>query len=459
MTLDSIAASDTVSGAGGPATRDGYAVNCNPNPYCTFYRPGAVVHAAPVTTTADLAVWGFGIPGLSVHASGRAAGDLSSADHWPGTGSHVQLLEGYAQYAADHWSVQLGRQTVTMRFGFTGFDGGRATLRDARHGLELTAYGGWGLWRSAPLPVTSPALNPLDEFRPPQRTLVAGAGGGWSTTLFDTRLAYEREVDPSVSYFVSERVGASAVLRPGAGITLAGGADYDIAQGWWGSAEATLGYVVRDGRIGVSAGLHRYRPHFDLWTIWGAFSPVPYTAVEGTATARPLARFEIRVRGQHYRYANTETATPLVQAQGSGWRFSWTATYTPAANWVMEGGYRAEFGPGAASRGFDGEVTYAMGERLSLSAHAATLDRPLEFRYDRSSLDLVGLAGNYQPVPRLQIQMDASRYAEDRARPDAGAFSWDQVRLSARVVLLFGGGADLGGLPPAVRGMPEKGAP
>ncbi len=452
VTLDSVAASDT-------ATVAGYALQCNPNAYCTFYRPGPVVHAAPVSTTADVTVWSLGVPGLSVRAIGRAIGDLSSGDNWPGTSSHAQLLEGYAQYAAERWTAQLGRQTVATRFGFTGFDGGRVTVREPRRGLDATAYAGWGLWRGGALPVTSPALNPLDEFRPPERTFVAGAGAGWTSARVDARFSYEREVDPSVDYFVSERAGLDVVARPYAGVTLAGGADYDLAQGWWGSASATLGYTAPSGRVSATAGVRRYRPHFDLWTIWGAFSPVPYTAVDGSVAVKPLARLALRARGEHYRFATSETATPLVRVESAGWRFSWGATYTLAPAWVLDGGYHAEFGPGASSRGFQGGVTYAGGDRLSLTAHAATLDRPLEFRFDESSLDLIGLAVDCRPVSRLRVQLDASRYAEDRKRPDPGAFSWDQVRFSARVIMLFGGGADLGGVPPAVRGMPVKGSP
>src|SRR5207247_10790635 len=98
------------------------------------------------------------------------------------------------------------------------------------------------------------------------------------------------------------------------------------------------------------------------------------------------------------------------------------------------------------------------GARLSLTAHAATLDRPLEFRYDAASLDLIGLAADYRPAARLRFRLDASRYAEDRTRPDPGAVSWDQVRVSARVILLFGSGPEAGSLPPAAQPRPERGS-
>ena len=460
VAFDSIAVGDTVTGPNGAlVSPDGYAVSCNQNRYCTFYRPGGIVHAAPVTTTADLTMWGLGIPGLSVRAIGRAAGDLSSGDHWAGTTSHVQLLEGYAQYAAERWTAQLGRQTVETRLGFTGFDGARLALRDSRRGLEVSGYAGWGLWQGATLPVTSPALNPLDEFRPPERTILAGAGGSWTTSHLDLRVIYQREVDPSTDYFVSERAGVDAVVRPYRGVTLTGGADYDIAQGWWGSAQAQLAYSAPTSWLSASAGVRRYRPHFDLWTIWGAFSPVPYTAFDGSVTFRPVTGLQISTQGERYSFANSETATPLVSVESSGWRFSWRAAYTPGKAWAVDGGYQAEFGPGASSRGFEGGVTYTAANQLSITAHGATLDRPLEFRFDEASLDLFGLTADYRPMSRMRIQLEASRYAEDRKRPDAGAFSWDQLRVSGRVVLYFGGGNADAGLPPAVRAMPERGSP
>ena len=82
VTLDSVAANDSVTAAG-------YALQCNPTGFCTFYRPGPIIHAVPVTTTADVTVWGLGVPGLSVRAIGRTVGDLSSGDNWPGTAPRV----------------------------------------------------------------------------------------------------------------------------------------------------------------------------------------------------------------------------------------------------------------------------------------------------------------------------------------------------------------------------------
>jgi len=452
--FDSVLATDTVTGpTGGPVTSRGFAASCTPGiAYCTFYRPGPEEHARPLTSTADLTLFGLGVTGLSIRASGQAGTGLGGADPWPGTEPPTRLLEAFAQLARQHYTLQLGRQTVTSRLGFTTFDGGRLTLRDGRHGLEVTGYGGWGVSHGSVLPVTSPALNPLGEYRPPERTLTAGAGAGWSSSYAELRVTYEREVDPSVDYFVSERTGVDAVLRPYRGVSISGGADYDLAEGWWGSAEAALGYVAPSGHVTAAVSVRRYRPHFDLWTIWGAFAPVPYTAYDATLTARPLRHLQLYVTGEHYRFATSDAATPLVTTDTSGWRFSWNATYS-LSRWSLQGGYRAEFGPGAASRGFEGAVTYSAGDLVTVGLQGATLDRPLEFRYDESSLDVYGIFAHFRPSPRLRIELDASQYAENRQRPDAAAFDWDQLRVSARVVLMFSSGGE-SGVPRAVDRMP-----
>ena len=96
-------------------------------------------------------------------------------------------------------------------------------------------YGGWGLARSLDVPITSPSLNPLDEFQLPERHLTAGATLGWRSRQADLRAEYRREVDPSVDLFISERTAFTAVLRPAEHVSVTGGTEYDLAQGWCGA--------------------------------------------------------------------------------------------------------------------------------------------------------------------------------------------------------------------------------
>jgi hypothetical protein len=454
VTLDSIPVSDTVTAPGsGPTSPDGFAVLCRSGAtYCSFFRPGPTRRGGPLTSTADLTIWGLGRAGLSVHAAARLGVALGTADVWPGTDPAVQLLEGYAQYAVTRATARLGRQVVASRLGTTGFDGAGVVLRDARRGVEIQGYLGWGLARGVALPVSSPALNPLDDFQPRRRQLVAGAGAGWTTSLADVRLDYLREVDPGTDHFVSERVGVGATLRPLAGFQLAGGADYDIAAGWWGSAEASLTYARRN--LHAMVGARRYRPHFDLWTIWGAFSPVPYRAVQASLAVAPIRRLELRGRWERYEFDEAEAATPLFSAKRDGWRWELGGTFQPATGWTVDGAYREEFGPGAGAAAVAGSLRYEPSRRLTVMLLGSAATRPLEFRFNEAEVRIYGVDAQLEPSPRVRLGVSANRYREIHRRPDAGGFDWDQVRVSARVVLLFGSQADLRGLPPSIRLLP-----
>lgn len=453
VVLDSIPVTDTVTGpGGGPGTPDGYAVQCTGTAYCTYFRAGPERRGGPFTTLADLSLWGFGVPGLSAHATTRLGFDLGDADAWPGTDPAMQLLEGYAEYARERATGRLGRQVVASRLGTTGFDGAWVAVRDARRGLDAAGYAGWGLARGAALPVTSPALNPLDDFQPRSRQLVAGLGAGWMSDYLDAHLDYQREVDPGTRYFVSERFGAQVAVRPASGVTVSGGADYDLAAGWWGSAEASVSYARPNA--GAVIGVRRYRPHFDLWTIWGAFSPTPYHAVHASLTVTPVRHLDLRARGERYAFDDAAAATPLTSVKADGWRWELGGTLRPAAGWTLDGGWHRELGPGAASAGVAGSVTYAPGRGISVMLQGASLDRPLEFRFNEAAVRLYGIEAEYEATPRARFALSATRYTQDHRRPDAAAFDWNQTRIAARVVVLFGNGADLARLPRAVRRMP-----
>jgi hypothetical protein len=232
--------------------------------------------------------------------------------------------------------------------------------------------------------------------------------------------------------------------------------DYDLANTWFGNADALVRYTAP--WITVTGGLRQHRPHFDLWTIWGAFSPVPYHAVNASVHVRPVRALELRGRWERYAFSNTQTQTPLVDVDDDGWRLGVGVAYSPAPAWRFDAGYREEYGPGASSNGFDGSVAWLPMPTLSLTGYGSTLERPLEFRFDEASVDVVGLDAEWSPGSRLRLAVGGARYWETRDRPDAAAFDWSQTRLHARVTLLFHSEADAFRLPPALRTRPRAGA-
>jgi hypothetical protein len=449
--LDSIALSAVDTAANGALySPDGFAVSCAPGgAYCSFYRPGSSIQNAPAIVNADLTMWGLGLPGLSLHANARAGGDLVGGS-WPGTEPAVQLLEAYARYQRNWLTAQLGRQVRRGRLGFTGFDGAAVGARAASLGLSAEGYLGLGLARASVLPATSNLLNPFDEFQPTQRQLVAGVDGDWRFGYGDVHAEYQREVDRDTHNFVSERVGVTASLHPVRYFRVDGGSEYDLASGSWGSSEIDV-TVTPHRRFGATGGIRLYRPFFNLWTIWGAFSPVGFHAYRGSAWVQPVGRLELHASGEHYQYEETFTSTALVTVADHGWRWAVGAGLGLGAKWHTALNYHAESGPGASSRGWDGSVSWTPGTTLTLTADGGYMERPLEFRYEQSNLGWAGLNGDLKVNERLHFNVSGTWYGEDRQRPDASGFDWSQTRILAGVSWLLGSGADRLSLPPAVR--------
>jgi hypothetical protein len=453
--LDSIPATAAIADSNGSLhTPDGFAVVClSSEAYCTYFRPGPIVLGAPLVTSVGGSVWGFGVRGLSAHGTARLGTDLGSEDAWPGTEPALQLVEGYMQYAAERVTATAGRQIMSSRLGTTGFDGAHVTWRMPKQQINIAGYLGWGLARGVALPVTSPALNPLDDFQPRKRQIIGGLEGVWTSRHGDARFVYQREVDPQAHKFVSERLAFSGAVRPAAGWVVSGGGEYDIAAGWWGSADLSVGYATRTVSGLVEA--RRYRPHFDLWTIWGAFSPVPYHSLRGSVSVRPTRPLQLHARGEVYRFDPAEVSAPLVPYENDGYRAELGATFEPKTGWIIDAGYNREFGPGAALVGGGGSITYAPTAKTRVTVYGQAHDRPLEFRYSESSLRVLGFDGGTDLNDRVRFSLGAMHYDEERDRPDAAAFDWTQWRLSAGVTVLFAHGGDLENLPPAIRRMPS----
>ena len=450
LVSDSILAALVVTSPnGGLETPDGHAVRCGAADYCFFFLAGPALRAIPVTTSASLVMWGLGVEGLALHATGRLVGDLGRDRVWPGTVPSGQLIEGYLEYQRSVFIARAGRQLVASRLEPVGFDGGLLRLRWDKASLDFTGYGGWGLGQAAAISAASPALNPLDEWRPSNRQLVAGAEAALHMRDVDVRAEYRREIDPQNHYFVSER-SAFSFSASAAAFRATGGLDYNIAEGHLGSADFALTYL--HSRFSVTAGARRYRPYFSLWTLWGAFSPVPYNAVNISAQLRPTNWLSLHGRGERYQYENADVSTALVpDLESRGWRASSGATATFNTRWTFDGDFGLEHGPGAAARFADGTLTYSPNEKFSFDVYGGSLARPLELRYLDATSRWIGGRAEWQLTSQQRIWSDLAFVSDDRQRSDASASSLDQVRIRTGLSVAFGSGADRTPLPPAHR--------
>ncbi|NOT07412.1 MAG: hypothetical protein HOP28_04315 [Gemmatimonadales bacterium] len=458
VTADSVPESGVVAGpTGGPVTSDGFAAYCYGDGFCRFYRPGSIRSGLPASGSTDLTLWGLGITGLRIRVNARLLRDLSGNRLWPGTTPALRLVEGFAEYTRDRFTGRMGRLLELGRLGNAGtggLDGVRATWQSAPRGVLLGGYLGWGLARGTTLPVTSPAVNPLAEYQPEQRQFVAGALAGLHLGEVDAELEYRREVDPFTDYFVSERAAISLQGGVLPRVRVVAGADYNIAEGRWGSAEGSVAYT--GNLLWATLGARRYRPFFDLWTVWGVFNPVPYAGVNGSLTVGPVKGVRVGARGEWFRYDPAEVITPNVTLEDSGWRWGVDATYAPGTQWQAETRVHGEARPGASSSGFDGAFTWRPNDALTLSARGGSLERPLELRFQDAGVIWAGGSATWRSGERWSLGMSVDRYWESRDRPDAASFDWNQWRVSARVSLTLRSDADRWALPP---GRPREATP
>lgn len=449
---DSIPVGLVVPGAnGGFETPDGHAARCSAGAYCFYFRPGPALRGVPMTTSASVILWGFGVPGLTVRATGRLLADLGRDEVWPGTDPAGQLLEGYVEYQRASLVARGGRQLLASRLEPMGFDGAWLKYRWDGVAVELTGYGGWGLGQAAALPVTSVALNPLDDWRPRDRQIVAGLESAWFYRDIDVRAEYRREIDPRDYYVVSERAGLSfgapAWRLP---LRVAGGVDYNIAEGHVGSADLRLTYVRP--RFALSGGLRRYRPYFSLWTLWSAFSPVPHNGVNLSAEYRATPQLSFHARGDAYRYEDADVSTALVpQLEDRGWRASTGATATLNPSWTIDVEAGLERGPGASGRFGDASVTWAPNDLYSFAVYGGAVGRPLELRFYDATSRWIGGRAERLLGPQRRVWADVAFVDDERDRPDASASSLSQVRVRTGLTFSFGTSADRLPLPPARR--------
>lgn len=455
--LDSIPAAEAqASGDGSFYSSDGYAVRCPTGAaYCTYYRAGAEVRGHPLVATVDADAWGLGVPGLRFSTKLRLGTDLANPDAWPGTKPELQMIEGLAEYTNGPVMAQVGRTHVTSRLGWVGFDGALLELQPLGHKLRVLGYGGWGLARGVALPVTSSALNPLDEYQPRKRQLIFGAGLGGSVSRLSGQAVWQREIDPESENLVTDYLAFDLDIKLAKNLAASGGAYYDLATGIWGTADAQATYTALRGLGRVTVGARRYRPRFPLWTIWGAFSPVAYGAGFGSLSVSPLGGVELRTSGEIYEFEDTETSSRLSQAESDGWRWSVGATYSGFEAWRFDGNYWVDKGPGSRSLGADLLVTFMPTDKLYVTGHFERVQRPLEFRFNEADVRSLGLRADYETVQGVRLSGEVRRYNEVRVRPDAAHTSWDQWRVNLGASFAFGTNTSGGDIHPAILRVPS----
>ena len=360
---------------------DGTVVTCIPDEFCRWYATGDRRTASLVTQ--DLVVAGWpGIQGVSAHAHLRSR--YGSDDFWPRAEQEVEIIAAYGSWDRGDFQVRAGRQFRTSRLGYRNFDGA-AFLWRGFEPLRIDVYGGWSLAPGLNAPHDGDLLEEADLFPPGERGLVGGIDlRGRIGPIASGQLGYERVVRTGKGdALYSER--ASAALKVDLErVAIESSATYDVAFDEVNEALLRISLPL-PSEVELSAQARRYSPFFELWTIWGAFSPTGFSEGRISAAWR-VPGSSVRVHGGvvYRAYDDTDTEAEFPTLEEDAWRAFGGARWE-RSEWFVDGRLLADRGAGAARYGGDLLLGRRFGTDSYLAVRGISSQSFSEFRLGEQS--------------------------------------------------------------------------
>jgi hypothetical protein len=355
---------------------DGTVVTCIPGGHCYWYRGGALDRAHPVTQDVRLVAWP-GVRGVSsnVHLRGR----YGSNDLWPRSRQELAVLSAWIDFERSAFRVRAGRQERRTGLGTEVFDGG-AVLWKQFAPLRLEAFAGRSLADALLQPRTGFLLHDADRLAPDEASMLWGlearlrAGRALAASF-----AYQRNLRFDRAGLYSERVACDVWWRVRGAFVVESSTDYDLARGVFDEARLRVQGALR--RQVHWAGEVRHRqPFFELWTIWGAFSPVGFDEgrVQTWWQATPALRLDLSAAFRDYRDAHTGLESAPIE--GDGWRARAGAEWARAP-WKAGATGRLHWGAGAYRSSADLSFERRFGRRAACGVFASATQQFIEYRF------------------------------------------------------------------------------
>jgi hypothetical protein len=412
---------------------DGRPVVCL-NESCTFYRPADVEHA--LTSTHDLSVttWGFGVEGVSATLLLRARTDGGDFT-WPRSDDAFDAILAYADFARERYRVRLGRQRTVSGLGFYSFDGVNARF-EATSMLGIEGYAGRSLARALEQPRHS-ALRPIDNFIPNEEVWLLGGVAELNAAGHALALRYQRELWGDRSALVSERASLDFSTRAFSPVQVDGAADYDVAFGQLGKAHLTMRLPIDGGRVNAELSGRRYLPFFELWTIWGVFSPVAYHEAEVQGSWSATAWLGVSASAGMRKYEDTDAPVFEGNPEDDARFFTLRARAAATSKLVLDGEVRWDNGFGAYLGSVELSASWQALERLRLGAYGTAFQQILEFRVGEAAVLGIGGTLDYDFTDQIGISAGGTLYQQNYDnRPSA--IDWNQKRAWVSLAWRFG---------------------
>ena len=355
----------------------------------------------PVTQDLRLTAWGN--HGLSARVSLRSR--LGSDSFWPRSSERLEALNAYLDFDRTSYRIRGGRQHRTGGLGVHYFDG-VGFLWKGFPRLRLDAFAGRSLARVLLQPRDGELLATADNLAPDDGSWLFGGEARYRTRSFSGSLLFQRELRFDRTDLYSDRISTDLWWAPGA-TTLEGSVDLDLVYRRFNEARLRAKHPLGD-RWHLEAQVRRYLPYFELWTIWGAFSPVGYTGGDLAVGWSPGREWALRASGGYRDYDDTNAGADFLAVEGDGGGFDLRATWT-RGRWTTSALLGAEGNFGASRnradvsvrRSFPGGGTigvFGLYTRQFLEyrfGDARTAGGGIEASYARGDVTLFALLGAY----------------------------------------------------------------
>jgi len=267
---------------------------------------------------------------------------------------------------------------------------------------------------------------------------VFGGSARWEPltgTAFTAR--YQREIQGMRGALSAERASfdfSTQLLRP---VRLEGALDYDVAFNRIGKAHVRAQAALLRSRLIVDATARRYQPWFDLFTIWGFFSPVAYNEGELRATWRPLPALRVWGAGGYRKYEDSNAPTILGGLERESKRGEFGAEWLADSRFSLEGSYRWERGAGATLSSGDATVRWSPLDRLSVYVDGTAFQQIEEYRVGEGIVTGFGGGVELELLSRTRLLTGANVYRQDFKNRSSAA-DWNQLRAFASLNIGFG---------------------
>ena len=429
LVLDSVPIASTVDSGSLRQTSNGTIVECVASPtYCYYYRSSDRVSTAPVMQDLEVSGWGL-TQGLSIYAHARARTSFGSASQiWPLSDQHLDLLAAYAELNRSGIRARLGRQWMTSDLGYYAYDGGDLLWR-IRPGLAGEVYGGWGLAQGLTYARTSSALSAVEDYPPDDRGYIFGFVARYRPSLMGgVSVQYQREIRTDRAGLYSERIAAAGDLRVGR-VMLQANVVNDLATGDVNDARLRVQLPIA-AQLHLAAQVRHYAPFFELWTIWGAFSPVGYNEASlESSWSTPGQQVAVTLSGAYRKYGDTNTGVEFLPLMTDGWNVGASASWRMAPRWTALGGYRMAIGNGAARSDFDGGLRWQPGERGYVGVEGTAFQTVEEYVVGKGRVLGLALDGGYRITGDVRLTGNVALYHHTGSDAPQLA-NWDQRRAT-----------------------------